>query len=302
MSIVICKLPKAGLGNQLFPLLKAYTFGSLNRLPVFVTDYSQVKIGPYLRKEKSKRSYRGYFKFEKSWIAEQLDKWKVKKYSAQLVPEPAIRVFNTDSAKTGYLFSEIPHWSDYFNGLKDHRDLVIRLFFELLSPAILAAADKQPPGYIGVHIRMGDFRKLRQGEDFSTVGAVRTPETYFIEVINQVRAVYGSALPVSVFTDGYRREFDELFSLPAVEMIEGNADIVDLLLLSRCKLIVCSAGSTFSYWAGFLSSAPLILHPDHIHQSIRPAALCKQLYEGPFSASDALLVKRIQDIPYLHAD
>jgi hypothetical protein len=36
MSVVICKLPKAGLGNQLFPLMRAYTFAHLNNLPGMV--------------------------------------------------------------------------------------------------------------------------------------------------------------------------------------------------------------------------------------------------------------------------
>jgi len=37
MSIVVCELPKAGLGNQLFPLVKAAVFAELNGLPLIVT-------------------------------------------------------------------------------------------------------------------------------------------------------------------------------------------------------------------------------------------------------------------------
>src|SRR5665647_589640 len=80
MSIVICKLPKAGLGNQLFPLMRAYTFAHLNQLPVIVTHYQQLKIGPWLRGEKTKRNYNGFLTFQKNIIAGQLDKWKLKKY------------------------------------------------------------------------------------------------------------------------------------------------------------------------------------------------------------------------------
>ena len=54
MGIVICKIPKAGLGNQLFPIMRAYTFAHLNQLPILVYNYHQVKIGPWLRGEKSK--------------------------------------------------------------------------------------------------------------------------------------------------------------------------------------------------------------------------------------------------------
>ena len=62
MGKVICKLPRAGLGNQLFPLLKAYTFAQLNDLPVIVINYHQIKVGPWLRREKNKRYYDEYQK------------------------------------------------------------------------------------------------------------------------------------------------------------------------------------------------------------------------------------------------
>ncbi len=41
---VICKLPKAGLGNQLFPLLKGYVFARLNHLPILVVGFNYLKI------------------------------------------------------------------------------------------------------------------------------------------------------------------------------------------------------------------------------------------------------------------
>ena len=151
---------------------------------------------------------------------------------------------------------------------------------------------------IGVHIRMGDFRKLKQGEDFSRVGHVRTPEHYFIDAVNAIRKINGKKLPVSLFTDGYRHEFEEIFKLDNIEMIEGNADIVDLLLLSRSSILVAANGSTFSYWAGFLADAPLIKHPDHLYAAFRPDEINAQFYEGPLLHDniDPLLEKNIRDI------
>ncbi len=73
MSVVVCKLPKAGLGNQLFPLMHAFVFAKLNNLPVIVTGYHQLKIGPYIRREKNKRQYKGYFTFQKNIAGEYRD-------------------------------------------------------------------------------------------------------------------------------------------------------------------------------------------------------------------------------------
>ena len=294
MAIVICKLPRAGLGNQLFPLMKAYTFGQLNDLPVIVQNYNQFKIGPYLRGERSKRRYVDYFKFEKKLLSRLIASIREKKF--ERLPrenEPIVEKLRSIPAEKVFEFGAIPHWSNFFEGLSEHRDLVLNLFEQIVKPAIMARVDALDRPVIGVHIRMGDFRKLNPGEDFSKVGAVRTPEKYFIDMITNIRAAKGSCLPVSVFTDGHRHEFSELFSLPGISMVEGNPDLVDLILLSRSSVIVGSAGSTFSYWAAFLSQSPFIMHPDHVHSRLRDDT---NLYEGAWDQNNALLVNAVKKI------
>lgn len=81
--------------------------------------------------------------------------------------------------------------------------------------------------------------------------------------------------------DGLEHELKVLLRLEKVATVQGYAEIVDMLLLSRSKIVVTSAGSTFSYWSGFLSNAPIILHPDHIHEPIRTKKDLGKLYEGP---------------------
>ncbi len=298
MSIVHCKIPKSGLGNQLFPLMKAHVFGHLNRMPVIVTGYHQFKIGPYLRREKIKRNYSDYFTFQKRLIGAWIESQKLRKFKdSAIVKEPLLESIDAKgSQRQLYEYNAIPGWADYFGQLREHRELVIRLFHSLLRKSIVTKTDEQQSPCIGVHIRMGDFRKLRQGEDFKSTGAVRTPEEYFIEMINQIREINGTKLPVSVFTDGYRHELGKLLAMDKVKMIEGNPDIVDMLLLSRSKIIVASAGSTFSYWAGFLADAPLIMHPDHIHQPTRPSSVNTYFYEGALLQSpvSGLLEKNIR--------
>lgn len=283
-SIVVCKLPKAGLGNQLFPLLKALAFAKINDLPVKIVGYHQFKIGPYLRGERSKRKYSDYFTFQRSFLGEKLDVYYIKKLEKnyRVIKEPVLKKKEeADRQNCIYLFDQVPHWADYFGGLRENRDQVIQLFWNVLNKHVKQSVDQLVSPSIGVHIRMGDFRKLAQGEDFSKVGAVRTPEDYFIDVIKQLRAMHGNCLPVSVFTDGYPHELKKLLHLEKVSLVQGNTDIVDMLLLSRSKIVVTSAGSTFSYWSGFLSDAPIIMHPDHIHEPIRSSSNLHKFYEGP---------------------
>ncbi|HMG83250.1 MAG TPA: alpha-1,2-fucosyltransferase [Ferruginibacter sp.] len=296
MSIVICRLPKAGLGNQLFPLLKALTFAELNGLPIIIIGYHQLKLGPYFRLEKYKRRYNNYFIFQKSVLGEKIDQWRLlrKKHLNKQI-EPSVE-YVRDKAATIFEYNAIPSWKNYFEGLKEHRNTVIKLLWKNMRADIKEKIERYKSPSIGVHIRMGDFRKLKEGEDFSKVGAVRTSEKYFIDIIENIRKVNGSSLPVSVFTDGYKSEFKELFSLNNLYLVEGNSDIVDMMLLSKSSIIVCSAGSTFSYWAGFLANAPLILHPDHIHDSIRTNEINNNWYEGPWDSTNTLLIDNIINI------
>lgn len=298
MSIVICKLPKAGLGNQLFPLMKAYTFAHLNQLPVVVVNYHQVKIGPWLRGEKNKRNYNRFFVFQKSIVAEQLDEWKVRKYrkSEQIIEPEIKRIEDKKKLSKSYLFSVIPHYAKRFDGLKEYRQLVIKLFYDMVAPSIKEKIKQLTVPCIGVHIRMGDFRKLREGEKFGKVGTVRTPEDYFINIINSIRKLHCSDLPVSVFTDGSKSELKKLFTLDNIHLVEGNSDLVDLILLSKSKLIVTSASSTFSYWAGFISDAAIIMHPSFLDFKIRPKSDNEKLFEGAFDENNEQLRSWIQTI------
>jgi len=300
MSVVHCKVPRAGLGNQLFPILKGHVFAELNNLPVIVTGYYQFRIGPYLRREKSKRNYSNYFKFQKNILAAWFDQRSVGVQAKKgLVAEPRVeRLAETDKNTTVYQFFEHPHYHDYFSGLRENRDLARKQLQNIIRREILDELNSKKPPVIGVHIRMGDFRKLKEGEDFSQAGSARTPENYFIDCIRQIRSINGSCLPVSIFTDGYRHELQNLLALENVEIIEGNKDIVDLLLLSRSKIIITSAGSTFSYWSGFLADAPVIMHPDHIYAPLRPADVNSFYYEGPMvkGNNSDLLIKNITEI------
>lgn len=295
MGIIICKLPNAGLGNQLFPLMRAHTFGYINKLPVKVVNYHQIKIGPWLRHEKNRRNYDGFFIFEKDIISALCENLKVKWMMRKgVIREPELKSFANPKQK--FLFEKIPHYTERFRGLDENRSLVIRLLFGLIDHSILNKINCTEPPCIGIHVRMGDFRKIKEGEKFGKVGTVRTPESYFIEMINEIRGLNGSELPVNVFTDGNKEEFNSLFHLPGVRMMEGNNDLIDLLLLSKSKVIITSAGSTFSYWAAFISDAVVIMHPTYTNIKIRSKKVCNSLYEGAFDSGNPQFIKAIHEI------
>lgn len=295
-SCVYATLPRGGLGNKMLVWARALVFAHLNGLPLFVSGWAEVKLGPYLRGEKNKRQYWGYFLGENnpSILRRILFSCLYEK-----VREPAIGIIPSSVAgKWLYVYDSVPSWQDYFSGLRGHEDLIRKSFFSALSIKYRATLAGKKAPVIGVHIRRSDFRELKPGEILGSDCNVRTPIEYYIRTIELIRSVSGQVLPVTIFTDGRKEDVLDLLALPQVQLAEPNPDIVDLLLLSRSKCIVVSAGSTFSYWAAFLSDAPVVTHSGH-EISIRSERLCAKFFEGPVhdrSRLSELFIKNIREI------
>ena len=270
------RLPKAGLGNKLFVWARAYLFSRLNHLPLRVTGWNQLQ-RTALFTGFGNRLYWNCFK--------RVDEvgWRTRRYAErhyECLAEPPVKATDT---KPGiiYEYNAVPHWSDYFEAIREHRDEVREGLLQMLTPTRIRELHRFSPPIIAVHVRMGDFRKLQPHESFAKVGNVRTPLNYFRELIENIRKVHGSLLPVEIFTDGSARDLAELFGLPGVSLAPKRSTIADILMMSRSRILIASAGSTFSYWAGFLGECALLMHPDHIHKPIRPQEVNRSFYEGP---------------------
>jgi hypothetical protein len=268
-SIVWCKIPKSGLGNQLFPIVTAILYAEKHNLKIYFTNYHQLKIGPYLRKEKTKRNYKKYFSFEKSLFTDIYFRLKllILTYFYNVIKEPSLNIVQNDN--TIYLFNNIPHWSDYFSKLKPYRLEAIDVLNRIVRASILTNVAKMTPPTVGIHVRMGDFKLFNPTISFAEQGSTRTPLAYFRNIIKVLQNTNNEIGSISVFSDGRISELQELLCIDNTKLIEGNKDIEDLLLLSKSKIIVVSVNSTFSYWAAFISNATIIRHPDHFHSFIR---------------------------------
>lgn len=292
------KLPRAGFGNKLLVWARALVFAHLNDIPLYVSSWAEIHIGPFLRNEKNKRQYWGYFNHRNrpGFLKKLLFLCWFEK-----IHEPAIVKYEyPDHPNTLYLFERTPSWDDYFRDIRGHRDLIKSAFYEIVASRYLGILESKKPPFVGVHVRRGDFREAQSGEELGGTCNIRTPLSYYVRAIGIIRQVHGKNLPVTVFTDGREEEILELLALPNVQLAESNPDVVDLLLLSRSKCIVVSAGSTFSYWAAFLSDAAVVMHPQHA-VPIRPDTMKGNAFEGPISDTEKmseLFIKNIHSIDY----
>ena len=281
-SYVHADLPRAGLGNKLLVWARAIVFAHLNEFPLFVSNWAEVKVGPFLRNEKSKRQYWGYFvTVNKPSFLKRLEF-----VISKLTVDPPLERIGESEEKLLYAFQTTPSWPDYFKDLREFRTLIRERFYQNVSPKYLSLAQRHEPPVIGVHVRRSDFREPVAGEAIGNTCNQRTTLDYYIRTVQAIRAIQGTQLPVTVFTDGREGEIADLLALPKVKMAAKNPDIVDLLLLSKARYIVVSPGSTFSYWAAFISNSYIITH---LASGTRIRSVDERLFEGPVAALEKIL-------------
>jgi hypothetical protein len=259
MGVIFCKIPRAGLGNQLFVISKALLFSQRSNLKVLFLNAQQIKIGPYLRGERTKRNYSEFFNFQRGYFFELLFVIFYKRRVSRIkIIEPKIDELYTQDIK----FSEMPHYSEYFDELIPYRNNIIELIFNNLTVNIQKQIFNLKKIDVAVHVRLGDFQKLSEGLDFKNVGATRTPFSFYIEEINRISRS-NPEYKFTIFSDGHESELKPLLKLNNTSVFKSINDLVDLYQMSKSKILITSAGSTYSYWAGFLGECEIVQHPDH---------------------------------------
>lgn len=251
-SKVYISLPKAGLGNKLLTWSRGFVFAELNNCELCTSSWFSLFVGPWLRREKKKRIYLGYFNKEKLF-----KRLRFCVYFAlyKKIEEPEISKLEENAFSNLYLFNQIFRQHDFFYEVRPYRLIVEQGIYKMLTPSLKEDFKKLEKPVIGIHVRRGDFKFTGH----------HTPLDFFIRVITALRTQAMRPLSVTVFTDAKPNELSELLSLPNVEVASDKPDILDLLLLSSSNILILSVNSTFSYWAAFLSRGLIIKHPEEWH-------------------------------------
>jgi hypothetical protein len=258
MAKVYIRFPKTGLGNMMLVWARGKVFAKVNNLPLATSTWWAFRLGPWIRNEKKKRLYWRYFK-ETPWISRQLINFY--RVFATVIYEPAlVRIEKLDVNEPKlFLFNAVSTTDDLFESLREHRGFIKEELYGLLNPSLKKQLFLFDEPVISVHIRRGDFKK----------GNPITSLRFFIECINNIRIACGGNWPVTVFTDAEEVEIREILLLPEVKLAENKPDILDILLMSRSKVVVLSLSSTFSYWGAFLSEAVIVMSKTDWQKNIR---------------------------------
>lgn len=276
-TVVVADLPRFGLGNLLLVWARALVYARTHDIPLYVYGWHRFRLGPWLRGERVKRLYGGYFDRQVS----AANWWRT--YFAFLLAQRAGQVTEerflaSEPPRRFVRFNGLPDPPDIFKGLHEHRDMIRSSLFEMLSPKIQSQLNAAPTPAVAMHIRRGDFQR-EGGKLFQLGGRISvTPIEYFVAAIKRIREEMDPTIPVTIFTDGTREELSEVLTLDKVRLADNNPDIVDLLLMSKSSFVVPSTLSTFSYWSCFLSDATILRFPYEDMRPIRPGF--SSAYEG----------------------
>jgi hypothetical protein len=251
---------RAGLGNMLFPWARAEVFAARYGVPVLAPRWTQPKIGPLLRREKDLRYYTGLF--DNSGYIRGLRRAVIIARSARIPGEQAA-TFMADKARlTGSHIVVFSGWQGWFDSFLDSRSLVVNRLRAILSPRVRRLLEQADQTYeVAVHVRRGDKVPLPFRGPFTGSSGDTMSDQWYINVMRSVREVLGPGTRFRVFSDAKPGQIDSILAEPGVTRSPDNPSIVDILLMSRARVLITSGGSSFSAWASFIGGMPTIWYP-----------------------------------------
>lgn len=244
------RIAGCGLGNAFYDYFHTVILARKCGGAVVFPAWPTFKIKTFLRGDHSKRLYfrlfypshneisgvRKFFVLLKGW--RKRTQILVAQGTPDVEPQPGVNVVSSKP------FS--------FEGLYEHRDFIRSRFLEMVRCATSVCWGSG--GYIGVHVRLGDFG-VASSLDVVKKGAVNTriPLSWYVSLIKALRRDYPNS-PINVFSDGKHEDLKDLLELGAT-LYRGKTDIDELLAMSQSSFLIGSC-STFSYWAAFLGGMP----------------------------------------------
>lgn len=242
-----------GLANRLFIWARGQLCARRLDCPHFVHGWGHVHLGPWIRREESKRFYASSFRYtgnRRRWWTDQV---LANMGRRRIVVNPASDM-RIETGGATYVFCGPPDKNDYFAGLRGHEDYLRESLIDLLRPKVRSEFQQAPRLDVAMHVRRGDF---------SAAGFEISDDDYFLQAYRQIREHLGDETKFTIFSDAPRAELSNLLRNPGVDLHVSGGDVLDLLSLSKAEIIVTSLKSTFGYWAAFLSGGDVILHPNH---------------------------------------
>lgn len=253
-------LPRAGLGNMLFPWADCYLRCRDLDLQMIAPSWRKLRLGPLLRGERDRRNYHLLFTAE----------GRITGFAKWFRLMTARRVHFSESFDPGscrdttvVIFDDL----QIFHRLAGRQDELRAGLRAMTKPGYIPAPRCRPT--IGVHVRLGDY--FPPGAPPTPGCHYRQELSWYREALREVRRVAGSAVDAVVYSDGDDDEVRDLLREENVTRSPHRSAVTDLLSLAESSIIIASR-STFSLWGSFLGQAPAVWHPESRFLTVVEAA------------------------------
>ncbi|BAJ75221.1 dihydroorotase [Microbacterium testaceum StLB037] len=233
---------RAGLGNELFPVLRAADIAAKESRVVLWPAWFQLKIGPILRRERDKRMYWTLFR-----TPDLISLLRLIWAKARGVPH--------DGASSNHRYVTVQGMKGYFDGVNisgpEFRDLLLAR----ARRGVLSSPPREP--YIAFHVRLGDFSRVGASESGVSKNNTSSPIEWFVARARAARDAH-PGVRLFVCSDGDDAELAPLLDEHGVYRSTGRNALDDMVFMSHSVGIVGSR-STFSAWGAFLGDVPMVV-------------------------------------------
>jgi hypothetical protein len=278
----LARIGRAGLGNSLFPWARAELFARQTGARMLAPQWTNVRFGPYLRREPEKRRYRSFFRAEHH--RRGLSRILIATLGHRL-SETQIELLSRPGSSLRPCVVEFRGLGDMFTSLAGKHEFIRNQLWQMTVAPLRANAQQHGNKFIAMHVRRGDL--TRQGfsqQELRSDVTQYTPISWFVSMARAARREPAlHAIPLVVFTDGSPDELGPLLEIDGVLLHSRQTAITDLWTLTHAQLLFASGFSTFSMWASFLGGMPTIYAPGKIQQRVqsgRPDSTEIELEEG----------------------
>jgi hypothetical protein len=247
------RLSGAGIGNCFYSYFHSYILSRQHDATLIAPPWPSLKLGTYLRNEVSKRHYLNLFAAQPDELG-GVEKFKrlVAHYRGRTFIDikPGVR---PTISRDGLNFVRCKNFT--FEGLHEHRDAIRSRLLAIAGATTQCAPAWGKGGYLGVHVRLGDFAPPQEGRADAIVANTRLPLTWYTSIIRAIKAKYPD-MAIRIFSDGREDELSALLDCGGV-LYRTGSDLGDLIALAGASVLIGS-NSTYSKWAAFLGDMPSV--------------------------------------------
>jgi hypothetical protein len=259
-----------GLGHGLLAWARCVVWCHDNGAVPIAPNWFRVRIGPFLRNERDKRLYFLLFGqgdhlsgFRRLILLLSATKVSAQGESANLSQLPDDVPMPDGSLADGCLmvFANSPSQNEakFFHQIYGRHALVQDALVKMTKQRYRSPSINYH--HIAVHVRGGDFGQGATPEQLkSGHHNQRLPESWYVEILQGLRANLGSSWPAIVYSDCSDQELSVLLDEPSVTRAPRQQSITDMLAMSQATVMI-SSGSGFSRWGAYLGQVPRICYP-----------------------------------------